>query len=288
MGKIKTVTIGSEEETVLKEKARLKREQKKLRKHAETKEATPTTEFPKGAPHSAAELPAAEVEPILQKQKPTEVASTEKKRTKNPKIHKATRSQRYQDIKKMINQEQKYTLIEAIKLLKSFPEPKFDETVELHFNLTDKGIKTTLTLPHSMGKKFRVAILAENREKPTPEELFKKIDAGKIDFDILITTPEMMPRLAKYAKVLGPRGLMPNPKAGTITDDPDKAAKNFTAGQTTFKSDPEIPVLHAAIGKLSFTEKQLEENAAILIHALSGKIKSSFLKSTMSPAIKLA
>ncbi len=284
MGKIKTVTIGSEEETALKEKARIGREQKKLRKLSETQKTISTTKSPKSAPPSAAE-----VEPVLKKQETAEVAvAKEYNHPKTPKRPKMTRSQRYQDIKKMINQEQKYALTEAIKLLKSFPEPKFDETVELHFNLTDKGIKTTLTLPHSMGKKIRVAILANNREKPTPDEIFKKIDSGKIDFDILITTPEMMPRLAKYAKVLGPRGLMPNPKAGTITEDPDKAAENFTAGQTTFKSDPEIPVLHAAIGKLSFTEKQLEENSAILIKSLSGKIKSSFLKSTMSPAIKIS
>jgi large subunit ribosomal protein L1 len=120
------------------------------------------------------------------------------------------------------------------------------------------------------------------------DELVKKIESGTIDFDILIATPDAMPRLARVARVLGPRGLMPNPKNGTVTPKPDEAAKKYAGGQINYKTEAKFPILHLVVGKVSFGEQKLEDNITAALKTVSPKnIRNVTLKSTMSPGLKL-
>jgi len=120
------------------------------------------------------------------------------------------------------------------------------------------------------------------------EAILAEVEKGKINFDVLVATPSMMPQLAKVARVLGPRGLMPNPKNGTITDKPEEAIKKLSAGQVSFKTESAAPIIHVSIGKLSFEDKKLNDNMKAMLTAIGeANIKSAILKSTMSPAIRL-
>src|SRR3989338_6834938 len=163
---------------------------------------------------------------------------------------------------------------------KKLKKENLEETVELHVNVKEKGVAGQMTLPHGTGKKLRIKI--------ADEILISEIEKGKIDFDILVATPEIMPRLAKVAKILGPRGLMPNPKAGTISDKPEAVVEKLSKGQVSFKTEAQNPIIHMSVGKLSFDESKLSENIKAAISAIgAGKIENITLKSTMSPAIKI-
>jgi large subunit ribosomal protein L1 len=138
-----------------------------------------------------------------------------------------------------------------------------------------------VSLPHGTGKKMRVAVV--------DDKLILEIEKGKIDFDILISTPAMMAKLTKVAKILGPRGLMPNPKNGTITDKPAEIIKKYEGGQISFKTEAKVPVIHFTVGKISFGEKKLMDNIQTLIEAVKKEnIEKVVLKSTMSPGIKIS
>ena len=137
-----------------------------------------------------------------------------------------------------------------------------------------------MTLPHGTGKKTRVV--------EATDELIAEIEKGKISFDILVAKPEMMPKLARVAKVLGPRGLMPNPKAGTITDKPEEIIKKFEGGQINFRSETKAPIVHLTVGRISMGPDKLSENINTAIKAVNkSKIRNVTLKSTMSPGIKI-
>lgn len=181
-------------------------------------------------------------------------------------------------------EKKEYSIPEALELLekmKSPPAGGFDETVELHINTLVPGISSTVTLPHGAGKKTRVAIANDS--------LLADVEKGKIEFDILLAEPSMMPKLAKVAKVLGPRGLMPNPKNGTITSDPQSIVKKYEGGLVSFKTESKAPILHVTVGKISFGPKKLSENITTLLDAVKKEnIKDATLKSTMSPGIKLS
>lgn len=179
-----------------------------------------------------------------------------------------------------IDKNKSYPLNEALELLRKIKLAKFDETVELHINTTEAGISGQVKLPHGTGKEMRVAIATD--------ELIEQIEKGKIIFDVLIAAPSMMPRLARVAKVLGPRGLMPNPKNGTISDNPEESMKKFQGGQINFKTESKTPLMHLTVGKTSFEDNQLAENINTIITAVKkNRIRKVVLKSTMSPAIKL-
>jgi large subunit ribosomal protein L1 len=145
-----------------------------------------------------------------------------------------------------------------------------------------------MVLPHGTGKETRVVIANNAADPKHVDELVAAIEAGQISFDVLVATPDTMPKLARVARVLGPRGLMPNPKNGTVTPKPDEVAKKFAGGQINFKTEAKFPLLHLAVGKLSFGEKKLSENIKTALDAIQVKqIKTVTLKSTMSPGIKL-
>jgi large subunit ribosomal protein L1 len=224
----------------------------------------------------------------------------------------ATRKgKRYESAATAFDRERTYQPIEAIQMLKGFPEPKFDETVELAFRLgvdprkADQLVRGTVTLPHGTGKSVRVAAFTtgekaqEAREAGADvvggEELVEDVIKGNIDFDAAVATPDMMATVGKAGRVLGPRGLMPNPKTGTVTMDVGKAVADIKGGKLEYRVD-RTGNLHVIIGKRSFGEEQLEENyLAVVDEVLRAKpsaakgryVKSVTISSTMSPGIPI-
>ena len=192
---------------------------------------------------------------------------------------KRIRGRRWQEARKKISPQKTYSLSEAIKLLKTVSISRFDGSVDAHLVVKKVGLKGEVEFPYPTGKQQKICI--------ADEALLKELEKGKIDFTLLIATPQMMPKLAKYAKILGPRGLMPNPKAGTITDQPEELAKKLT-GKTTWKTEPKAPLIHLTIGKVSQPDSQLEENFKALVAAVGQKnIKKATLAPTMGPGVKI-
>ena len=199
-------------------------------------------------------------------------------KTKNRVKH--GRSKRYQEAKKLVDKTHQYPTKEAVELLKKVSTVKFDASVELHLNLSADKLSGELELPHGTGKTQKVEI--------ANDKTIAKLNDGVIDFDVLIAEPKMMPKLAKYAKLLGPKGLMPNPKSGTISDQPEAIAKKLAGGTTRYKSEPKAPLMHLVVGKLSFKDNQLEENITKTIKTvLPSNITSGFICSSMSPSVRL-
>ncbi len=216
---------------------------------------------------------------------------------------------RYRNAIATIDREQLYSPAEAIKLLKSHETAKFDETVEAHFNLglnvrhADQQLRGTISLPHGTGRDVRVAVFAEGEKAKEAEDagadvvgaadLAKRIEEGFTDFDVAIATPDLMGQVGRLGRVLGPRGLMPNPKTGTVTFEVGKAVRESKAGRMEYRTDRGANV-HVAIGKKSFDERALVENYAALVEeimrakpaAAKGRyIRKITLTSTMGPGI---
>lgn len=198
---------------------------------------------------------------------------------KKHRVHHA-HSKRYLEAKKLIDKQKAYSIEEAVKLLREISKVKFDATVEFHASLLCEKLAGELSLPHGTGKKQKVVIASD--------EILTKLNDGVIDFDILISEPKFMPKLAKYAKFLGPKGLMPNPKTGTISDKPEEVKKKLEAGAFRYKSEPKAPLIHLNIGKLSFKDNELIANIQTVINTLLIKnLASVYLCSSMSPSIKI-
>lgn len=201
-----------------------------------------------------------------------------------------------------IDRNNRYTLAEAIALAKSTNTVKFDASVELHFNLgvdprqADQMVRASVVLPHGSGKTIRIAVVADEAGAKAAkaagadlvggDDLIAKIAKGEMNFDKLIATPAMMPALGKLAKVLGPKGLMPNPKSGSVTADVATAVAEAKAGKVEFRIDKQA-IVHQTFGKISFTEQQLLENALEVVEAVM-KAKPSSAKGTYVKAISLA
>ncbi len=200
---------------------------------------------------------------------------------------------------------------EAVKILKETATAKFNETVELHANLNidpkyaDQQLRTTVTLPHGVGKSIKIAVLTNEsniNEAQTAgadiagtDDLIEQISQGQIDFDLLIATPDMMPKLAKLGRVLGPKGLMPSPKSGTVTTTLTDTLSDFKKGKFEYKAD-KTGVVHVSFGKANFTELQLVENLTALYQSIEqnrpsgvkGKyFKKMFICTSMGPSIQL-
>jgi len=222
-----------------------------------------------------------------------------------------TSSKRYRESVKSVDCEKTYQLKEAISILKKLPPPKFDGSVDLHFCLgvdtkkSDQMVRGTVVLPHGTGKKVRVAVFCKGEHERVAKdagadhvggvELIDRVAAGFMDFDCAIATPEMMKDLSKLGKVLGPRGLMPSPKTGTVTNEVVKAIEDVRKGKVEFRVDKQGGV-HLAVGKLSFSEDKIYDNASRVIEALNeakpasvkGKfVRSLYISSSMNPGIKL-
>jgi large subunit ribosomal protein L1 len=221
----------------------------------------------------------------------------------------STHGKQYRNARAAFDREQEYSPVAAIRLLKEMQTAKFDETVEVHFRLglnvrhADEQLRGTLMLPHGTGKEARVAVFAEGEKAKEAQEagadiigsadLAKRVEEGFTDFDVAVATPDQMGNVGKLGRILGPRGLMPNPKTGTVTMDVGKAVREAKAGKLEYRTDRGACV-HVSIGKKSFDERQLVENYAALVDeivrakpaAAKGRyIRQITLASTMGPGI---
>ena len=211
--------------------------------------------------------------------------SAKKKAAKAKKIR--VRSKQYVEKASLVEKNKLYPLSDAVTLVKQTSMTKFDGTVEIHINLNiqslgdKKDMRGSVSLPHGTGKEVKVVVATD--------AIIAEIEAGIINFDILVAEPSMMPRLAKVARVLGPKGLMPNPKNGTVSPDPEKRAKELSSGQVNFKTEPDQPLIHMIIGKVSFDDKKLIDNLQAVLKAVgASKISRATLTATMGPGVKLA
>ena len=220
-------------------------------------------------------------------------------------------SRRHLENKKKVSSKISYNLEEAISILKQAATTKFVETVELHVNLNidpkyaDQQLRTTLTLPYQVTKELKIAVLTntENFQEAKDsgadivgnEELIENITKGNIDFNLLIATTTMMPKLAKLGRILGPKGLMPSPKSGTVSNNLAETLKEFKKGKFEYKAD-KTGVVHVGFGKINFSQDQLIENLQAVYKSIEknrpsgvkGKyFKSIFISTTMGPSIKL-
>ena len=218
---------------------------------------------------------------------------------------------RYRAAAESFDRDQEYPPTEALKILKSFPDAKFDETIEVAFRLgidtrkSEQALRGTVALPHGTGKSVRVGVFAvgeKAREAKDAgadvvggEELVEEVMKGTIDFDAAVATPDMMASVGKAGRVLGPRGLMPNPKTGTVTDDIAKAVADIKGGKVEYRAD-KAGVVHLIIGKKSFEERNLLENYLTVVdEVLKAKpasakgryIKSLAVSSTMGPSVRI-
>lgn len=223
----------------------------------------------------------------------------------------AKRSKRFKQIDQLVVVDKKYTLDEALEILKKCPPVKFDQSVDLAIKSgidvkkSDQQVRGTIALPHGTGKNLRVLVFARGDKIKEAEaagaefvgadELLDKVKGGWVDFDAIVSTPDMMREVGKLGKVLGPRGLMPTPKAGTVTNEIGKAVKELKAGKIEFKND-KTGNINNLVGKLSFSKKDLVENIEAYLAAVtkakpsSAKgnfIQSLSISSTMGPGLKV-
>lgn len=221
------------------------------------------------------------------------------------------RSKRYKESQKQLEKNKAYQLKEAILILKKMPLPKLDSSVDLHYHLnvdvknSDQMVRGTVVLPHGTGKKVKVAVFCKGEDDKVARdvqadyvggnELIDKVAAGFLDFDCAIATPEMMKDLSKLGKVLGPRGLMPSPKTGTVTKDIKKAVEDVRRGKVEFRVDKQAGI-HLSVGRISFSEEKLYDNASQVIEAINEarptSVKGKFIRSlsisaSMNPGLKL-
>jgi len=287
MGKVKTAILGSEEESELRDRRKREREEKKKREAAAGKTHLPGMKGGArvksvGASDEEIEKMAKLSEDVEKIEKEGVKASEKSKKAREGKPR--TRSKKYQQALLKIEHGKLYPVNDAMQLLRTVTLMKFDGSVEVHINVLEKGLRGMVNLPHGTGKKIRVAIA--NQE--TIDSIVAKVEKGMIDFDALIAHPSVMPKLGKIARYLGPKGLMPNPKAGTISPEPEKVAKKMEGGELAWKTEADFPLIHQVIGKLSFTDKQLAENFNAFVKSITPeKIKAITLKSSMSPGIKI-
>jgi len=220
-------------------------------------------------------------------------------------------SKRIKEALKLVDSKKSYPLKDAVDVLKKFPRTKFDESVDLAIKLSvdpkqsDQMVRGTVPLPHGSGKKIRILVFAEGAQAAAAKnagaehigykDLITKIKGGWFDFDIAMATPDTMQEVRKLGKELGPKGLMPNPKTGTVTEDIAKAVNEFRAGRVEFKMDKNAN-LHVAVAKASFEAAQILENARAVIEAVvkarPASAKGSFLtnctlSTTMSPGVRI-
>lgn len=273
MGKIRTRALGLEEVEQKQKKEQKRKAEKKTQKKTRTQGLKGGERMVEVAVSEEAMAKMEKAKKIITSAAPP--SSRRLSRLKRP------RGKKYQELKKKIDKNKKYGLETAISFLKKNKYTKFDESVEIHLNVDKTGLKGELTFPYATGKEIRVKIVDDKFIK----DLESGIDPTKLA-DVFITHPSYMPRLAKFAKVLGPKGLMPNPKSGTISPNPEDLAKKFTLGVARWRTEAKAPLVHQMIGKISIEENNLVDNAKTFILSVGkSHIQAAFIKSTMSPSM---
>ncbi len=267
--------------------------------------------FAKAGKKSKKAVEAAEAEAARLARKEEAAAEPEKKVGPKPvtRSRLERRGKNYRKANEKVEKGKAYSIEDAIKLAIETSPVKFDATLEMHFRLgvdprqADQNIRATVTLPAGTGKDVRVAVFAPldlakaakaaGADIAEDEEFTKRLDKEQLDFDVLISTPQYMPKLGKYARLLGPKGLMPNPKAGTVTADIEKAVKEAKAGKIEYRVDKQA-IVHVGLGKMSFGADKLMENVNAFIESLKAQkpasikgqyVKSVYVSSTMGPSI---
>ena len=297
------------------------KETEKLEKVEEVVETPETTEkeetFAKSGKKSKKHIEEVKAEEERQERK-KERAKDEAAQAAKPKGAKPVtrplierRGKKYQEAHKLIEKGKVYSLKDGVELAIKTSPVKFDASLEAHVRLgvdprqADQNIRTTLVLPNGNGKTVRVAVFAPldvakaaksaGADIAEDEEFLKRLDKGEIEFDVLISTPQYMPKLGKYARLLGPKGLMPNPKAGTVTMDVEKAVKEAKAGKVEYRVDKQA-IVHIGLGKVSFGADKLLANAEAFFDSLKAQkpaslkgsyVKSVYITTTMGPSIEI-
>lgn len=241
----------------------------------------------------------------------TNETQEKEKKTKTKKAKKqAKHGAAYEEKAKLVDKNKVYSPAEAIKLIKQTSYAKFDAGAEAHFRLgidpakNEQQVRVSIALPNGTGKKIKVLLFSREAAKGADiladEATIGKIETGQVkpgrDFQAVVATPEFMPKIARLGKVLGPKGMMPNPRAGTVSNDPAKVIERLKKGQVEMKNEPAAPLIHAAFGKVSFSEEQLLENLKTVVNAIKNakptKTKGEYLQSlslssTMGPGLKV-
>lgn len=212
-------------------------------------------------------------------EKVVEVEKKDDKEEKQAKKVAKLRSKKYQAVRSKVNREKLYDPQSAVSLIKKLSYSKFDGAVTAHVLVRTIGDQFDLKLPHTTGKTLRVAIV--------DDAVVAKIAEGTIDFDILLCEPRNISKITRYAKILGPKGLMPNPKSGTLTSNPELKKKELEGGKVSIKTEKKAPLLHINLGKVSMDEKSLLENLQALMKTVYGKALKITLAASMSPGVKV-
>ena len=312
--RIKVIDLSSDEKEIktsrkhaekLTGAAKLKEEKKpkKRQKGKEGQEDLEGTEGKQEKPVQAStEKPSVSSQPSKPPQSPAPPQPSEPSQpSKSSKPSSHHKGHKYLAARQKLEKGKQYGAKEAISLLNETSTVKFDPTVELHLNVVDKSIKGTVSLPHpfeTKTKEKRYLVFSEKKEEVDgvkviwgDDKTITDIETGQLkpgrDFDAVVSTPQFMPKIAKIAKILGPAGLMPNPKSKTVTEDIEKALKTKNDG-LALRCELQAPIIHTKLGKLSAKSEELEENLKALIFAIGPqKIKKAVIKSTMSPSIRL-
>lgn len=281
--------------------------------NTETTEAPAEEKFAKAGKKSKKHVEEVKAEEERQARKLEAAAAPEKKAGPKPvtRTRLERRGKNYKKAAEKIEKGKVYNIDEAIKLAIETSPVKFDATLEMHFRLgvdprqADQNIRSTVSLPAGTGKTVRVAVFAPldlckaakaaGADIAEDEEFLKMLDKEEINFDVLISTPQYMPKLGRYARMLGPKGLMPNPKAGTVTTDIEKAIKEAKAGKIEYRVDKQA-IVHVGLGKVSFGADKLKQNVVAFTDSLKAQkpaslkgqyIKSVFISTTMGPSIQV-
>ena len=281
------------------------------KKHTDKKDISKSSESTqaKAGKRSSKALQEAEERTIKKTKKAESDEIKPKQDQKQPRTKLERRAKAYRNNSKKIEADKSYGISEAIELAKNTSSTKFDASVELHVNLAvdprqaEQNIRDSIVLPAGNGKKLRIAALSEDSKSALDagadlaggDELIQQIDKGQLNFDILISTPTFMPKLGRYAKVLGPKGLMPNPKSGTVTTDVAKAVKEAKAGRVEYRVDSN-GIIHLGVGKVSFSSEGLMSNIITIFGSIKTNkpssvkgnyIKSVYLTTSMGPSISI-
>lgn len=291
MGKTKIKTIDDSQPEV-EEKKPVKTEKSSAAKTRS--EALPTSEVNDSNKKQGAEQTPSEhtgdASDVLRTDEPSPKKKPQKPGKAKP------RSKKYQEAINDLDRSKSYPIDEAVEMVKKLSYSKFTGTLETHINTVQTGIRGLVSLPYASGKKLKILAFGKDAQNcgadlVGDDSTIETISQGKVDFDLIITTPEWMPKLTKVTKILGPKGLMPNPKNGTITSGDaglKKAVEGFQSGKTEYKTEPKAPVIHLGLGKLNQPTEQLSANITILLQTLGkSRIKKVSLSPTMGPSVKV-